>query len=206
MKVGYGRTSTIEQVAGLEAQQRDLKDAGCEKIFVEQLSSVDADRPQLEAAIEFCRENDELICTKLDRLARSVADMVMIEKRLNEKKVALRIIDPAMETATPNGRLIFNILASVAQFEREIMLVRQKEGVAKARADGKYLGRKPTAQLQAGEIRRLNAEGFGAVEIAGQLGLHRASVYRVLGKDGDAERARLEGRLKTWRDRKGDTA
>ncbi|MGA7324708.1 MAG: recombinase family protein, partial [Rhodomicrobium sp.] len=83
MKVGYARTSTIEQKAGFEAQIRDLKAAGAGKIFQEQLSSVDAKREQLEAAIDYCREGDVLICTKLDRLARSVADVVAIERRLN---------------------------------------------------------------------------------------------------------------------------
>jgi DNA invertase Pin-like site-specific DNA recombinase len=82
MRIGYARTSTIEQVAGLEAQLRDLKVMGCQKIFQEQLSSVDKARPQLEAAIDYCRDGDVLVCTKLDRLARSVADVVTIEKRL----------------------------------------------------------------------------------------------------------------------------
>ncbi len=206
MRVGYGRTSTSEQVAGLEAQERDLKAEGCERLFLEQLSSVDDHRPQLEDAIKFCRAGDVFLVTKLDRLARSVIDALEIQKRLKEKGVALRILDPAIDTSSEIGQFIFTVLASVAQLERGMMLARQREGVAKARRDGKYLGRKPTAQLQAAEIRRLNGDGLGAAEIAGQLGLHRASVYRVLSKDGDAERARLEGRLKAWQARKGDAA
>ena len=206
MRVGYRRTSTGDQVAGYEAQERDLKEAKCERIFGEQLSSVDADRPQLEAVLDFIRKDDVLVVTKLDRLARSVVDALTIEKRIRAKGATLEIMDLKIDTSTHIGRFMFTVLASVAELERNMMLGRQREGLAKARADGKYLGRKPTAQLQAGEIRRLNAEGLGAAEIAGQLGLHRASIYRVLGKDGDAERARLEGRLKTWRDRKGDTA
>jgi DNA invertase Pin-like site-specific DNA recombinase len=201
MRVGYRRTSTGDQIAGYESQLRDLKAAKCEKIFGEQLSSVDAHREQLDAAIDFCRDGDTLVCTRLDRLARSVADVVAIEKRLCEKGVALEVMDPKLETTSPTGRLLFNLIASIAQFEREVMLSRQREGVAKARADGKYLGRKPTAQLKADEIRRLNAEGLGASAIARKLGLHRASVHRVLSGDSEAVEARLEGKLKAWRDK-----
>src|SRR5271167_4811931 len=94
MRIGYARTSTTEQVAGYEAQQRDLKAAGCERLFMEQLSSVDASRPQLEAALDFCRDGDVLVVTRLDRLARSVADVVNIEKRLRDKGAALCVLDP----------------------------------------------------------------------------------------------------------------
>jgi DNA invertase Pin-like site-specific DNA recombinase len=136
MRIGYARTSTLEQVAGLEAQLRDLKREGAGRIFSEQLSSVDARRPQLEAAIDFCREGDMLVCTKLDRLARSVAGVVEIAKRLREKGAAILILDPRLSNATPGEELTFNILASIAQFERQIMLERQREGIAKAKGRG----------------------------------------------------------------------
>ncbi len=180
MKIGYARTSTIEQIAGFEAQIRDLNAAGCEKVFQEQLSSVDSKRAQLETAIDFCREGDVLICTKLDRLARSVSDVVTIERRLKDKGAALSIMDPAMDTTTPAGRLTFNVLASIAQFEREIMLSRQREGIAKAKGEGKYKGRKPVARDQAEKIKALHAQRFRAPEIAAQLGVSERSVYRVL--------------------------
>jgi len=180
MKIGYVRTSTIEQKAGFEVQIRDLKAADVEKIFQEQLSSVDAKRPQLEAAIDFCREGDVLVCTKLDRLARSVADVVTIERRLNDKGAALNVMDPAMDTSSPAGRLVFNVLASIAQFEREIMLTRQREGIARAKGEGKYKGRKPTARAKAEEVKKLLAEGVSATETARRLGIGRRSVYRIL--------------------------
>ena len=191
MKIGYARTSTIEQVAGLEAQLRDLKAAGVEKVFQEQLSSVDAKRAQLEAAIDYCRDGDVLVCTKLDRLARSVADVVMIEKRLREKGAALHIMDPAMDTSTPAGRLIFNVIASIAQFEREIMLTRQREGIAKAKDDGKYKGRAPTARRRADRIIELSKQGMSAKAIVEAMAkeldkkgkpikISERSVYRVL--------------------------
>jgi DNA invertase Pin-like site-specific DNA recombinase len=136
MIVGYARTSTVEQEAGLEAQKRDLNAAGCTKIYSEQLSSVDASRPQLGAALEFVREGDTFIVTKLDRLARSVASFVKIADEPERKKVALKILDRGLDSSTAAGRMTINIFASVAQFEREIMLERQREGIAKAKAEG----------------------------------------------------------------------
>ena len=144
MTIGYARTSTIEQIAGLEAQMRELQSVGCTKIFHEQVSSV-ATREQLEAALEFSRESDVMVVTKLDRLARSVADLMTIIQTLGQKSVGLRILNLGMDTQTPTGKLMLTILGGIAQFEREMMLERQKEGVAKAKAAGKYKGRKPLA-------------------------------------------------------------
>jgi DNA invertase Pin-like site-specific DNA recombinase len=180
MRLGYARTSTAEQVAGLEAQLRDLKAAGCERIFSEQLSSVDSKRAQLDAAIDYCRDGDVLVCTKLDRLARSVKDLVDIEERLKKRGASLHVMDPAMNTSQPAGRLIFNVIASIAQFEREVMLARQREGILKAKVDGKYKGRKPTAANQADKIRALREEQMKASDIASRLNISERSVYRVL--------------------------
>lgn len=180
MKVGYARTSTIEQVAGLEAQHRDLKAVGIDKLFSEQLSSVDAKRPELENALEFVREGDVLMVTKLDRLARSVADLVSIEATLAAKGASLVILDPAIDTTSPIGRLVFNMMASIAQFEREVMLTRQREGIAKAKREGKYTGRQPTARAKAGEVIKLHKDGLKAPEIARKLEISVRSVFRVL--------------------------
>ncbi len=180
MKIGYARTSTAEQKAGLEAQLRNLEAASAGKIFSEQLSSVDAKRTQLEAAIEFCRDGDVLLCTKLDRLARSVADLVKLEERLKGKGASICIMDPAMDTSTPNGRLMFNVIAAIAQFEREVMLSRQREGIAKAKSEGKYKGRAPTARAKSGEVLSLLQSGIRATDVAKQLGIGRRSVYRII--------------------------
>jgi DNA invertase Pin-like site-specific DNA recombinase len=185
MLVGYARTSTLEQVAGFEAQQRELQDAGCEKVFAEQVSSV-ATREQLTAALEFIREGDVLVVAKLDRLARSMRDLVDIVGRIEAKGASLRILNMNLDTATPTGRLMLNVLGSVAEFERSMMLERQREGIAKAKADGKYKGRAPTARAKADDILRLHGEGVGAVEIAKRLGVGRSSVYRALGAVGQA--------------------
>ena len=192
MLVGYARTSTVEQEAGLEAQRRDLAAAGCEKVFSEKVSSVAA-RPQLEAALEFVREGDTLVVTKPDRLARSVADLLAIVGRLESKGVALRVLSmggAVVDTSTPTGRLTLTMLGAVAEFERNLMLERQREGVAKAKADGRYKGRAPTARRQADDVRRLKADGMKPTAIAAHLGIGRASVYRILGERAVAAQGR----------------
>jgi DNA invertase Pin-like site-specific DNA recombinase len=176
VKIGYARTSTIEQRAGYGAQLRDLEAAGCEKVFGEQLSSVDARRDQLEATIEFAREGDVLVVTRIDRLARSIKDLCEIEARLSAKGAGLQILSPSMDTSTPAGRLTFSIFGAVAQFEREIMLERQREGIARAAAEGRYKGRQPTAMAKSEEIKALLAEGVSKVEIAKKLGIGERSV------------------------------
>ena len=179
MLIGYARTSTLEQEAGLDAQLRDLAALGCEKVFQEQVSSV-APRRQLEAALEFCRQGDALVVTKLDRLARSVVHLGRIIEALETKGVALRIVSLGVDTATPTGRLMLNVLGGVAQFEREMMLERQREGIARAKAEGAYKGRKPTARAKAEEVKALAAEGLSMAKIAARLGIGVGSVHRAL--------------------------
>jgi len=178
MKVGYGRTSGVEQQAGLDAQFRDLKGAGCEKIFSEQISAI-GKRQQLEAAIDFIREGDTLVVTKLDRLARSTQHLLEIAERVQAKGADLCILNLG-DTSTATGRLMFTVIGAIACFERELMLERQREGIAKAKAEGKYKGRKPTARARAAEVKALKADGVRPVEIARRLGIGRASVYRIL--------------------------
>lgn len=182
MLVGYARTSTVEQEAGLEVQERMLCATGCTKIFVEMVSSVGA-RAKLEAALEFVREGDTLVVTRLDRLARSTVHLLAIIERLEAKHVALRILDfggTAVDTQSPSGRMLLTMFAAVAQFEREVMLSRQRDGIAKAKAAGKYRGRQPTARAKIIQVRELQAAGIGPSQIASSLGISRASVYRLL--------------------------
>jgi DNA invertase Pin-like site-specific DNA recombinase len=181
MIVGYARTSTLDQQAGFDAQLRDLTGAGCERVFQEQVSSV-ATRPQLEAGLDFVRVGDVFIVTKLDRLARSISHLLQIVERLRAKGVTLRILSggEAMDTSTATGRLMLSILGSIAEFERAMMLERQREGIAKAKVDGKYKGRAPTARAKAADVHRLAAEGVNVAEIARRLGMHRASAHRIL--------------------------
>lgn len=178
--IGYARTSTTDQEAGLEAQHRDLRAAGCTKLFSEQLSSVATRRPQLNAALDYVREGDTLIVTKPDRLARSTADLLAITERLKAKGVTLRILSMQMDTSTPTGKLMLTMLGGIAEFERDLMLERQREGIAKAKADGKYKGRAPTARRKASEVLALKAQGKSADVIAEALQVSRSSVFRIL--------------------------
>ena len=139
-----------------------------------------AKRPQLDAALEWVREGDILIVTRLDRLARSVADMVAITAALRNKGVGLRILAMNLDTSTPTGKLMVNLLGSIAEFERELMLERQREGIAKAKAEGKYRGRQPTARRKADEVLRPRGEGKSANDIKAAVGISRASVFRIL--------------------------
>lgn len=177
--VGYARTSTVDQDAGLEAQLRDLAKTGCEKLFSEKVSRV-AKRPQLDAVISYCREGDTFTVTKIDRLARSVADLLAIIERLTVKGVRVRILSPDLDTANATGKLMLNIFAAVAQFEREIMLERQREGIAKAKKENKYKGRKPISADKRAAIIRLNGLGAKKADIAKQVSLGVATVYREL--------------------------
>ncbi len=179
MIVGYARTSTVEQHAGFEAQMRELTVGGCEKIFQEQVSSV-ARRSQLHAALEFVREGDILVVTKLDRLARSVRDLMEILQSLESKRVGVRVLNLGMDTQTPTGKLMLTVLGGVAQFEREMMLERQREGIAKAKSEGRYKGRKPIAADLRHNILKLAAEGATRKAIALQFGIGEATVYRIL--------------------------
>ena len=140
MIVGYARTSTRQQEYGLEAQIEQLQKCGCEKIYQEQVSSV-YQRDKLEEAINDLQSGDIFIVTKLDRLARSVKHFMQIFEELNAKNVTLRILDFGLDTSSSTGKLILNIMASIAQFEREIMLERQRAGIERAKAEGKMKGR-----------------------------------------------------------------
>ena len=146
-----------------------------------------AQREKLAEALTFAREGDTLVATKLDRLARSVAHLVEILGQLEAKGVALRILDMGIDTSTPTGKLMLTILGGVAEFEREIMLERQREGIAKAKAAGKYRGRKPTARARADEVLELHRNGVGGTEIAKRLGIGRASVYRIINAADEAK-------------------
>ena len=189
MKIGYARTSTTEQIAGLDAQRRDLEAAGCQELFFEQVSSVQK-RNELDKLLRFIRKGDALVVCKLDRLARSIPDLVRIIETLDSKEATLTILDMNLDTSSPTGKLLLNLLGSVAQFEREIMLQRQREGISVAKAEGRYKGRKPTARSKSDLVYDLSERGVQAAEIADQLKISRASVYRILAakrdiKDGE---------------------
>jgi DNA invertase Pin-like site-specific DNA recombinase len=178
MLVGYGRVSSEGQ--SLDIQHEALIAAGCEKVFAEKVSGRSTqDRDQLAAALDFVRESDTLIVTRLDRLARSVGDLHRIIERLTEKKVAFRCLNQSgVDTDTSTGRLMLAVLGAVAAFENDIRRERQLEGIAKAKAAGKYRGRPQT--IDPNRVKELRANGMGPAQIAREMGIGRASVYRAL--------------------------
>lgn len=178
MLVGYGRVSSSGQ--SLDIQHEALIAAGCEKVFSEKMSGRSTtEREQLAQALDFVREGDTLIVTRLDRLARSVADLHRIIEKLTDKKVAFRCLNQSgVDTDSSTGRLMLAILGAVAAFENDIRTERQREGIAKAKAAGKYRGR--PASIDPQRVKELRATGMGPSQIAREMGIGRASVYRAL--------------------------
>ncbi|RWN95788.1 MAG: recombinase family protein [Mesorhizobium sp.] len=183
MQFGYGRTSSDEQIAGLDAQVAALEAAGCKRIYKEHASAV-GHREQFDRLMERLEEGDTLVVTKMDRLARSIGKLLTIVEELEGRGVALMILDfnkgESVNTRSPMGKLMLTMMGAFAEFERGIMLERQRIGIDKAMADGKYTGRKPTAMAKADQIVKLDAEGMTRPAIAAQLGVSERSVYRAL--------------------------
>jgi DNA invertase Pin-like site-specific DNA recombinase len=166
----------------MDAQVRDLSAAGCTKLFSETVSSV-AYREQLDAALDFVRDGDTLVVTRLDRLARSTADLLRIIDALEAKGVGLRVCDfggSAVDTQSPTGRLMVTMFGALAEFERTLMLARQREGIERAKTQGRYKGRAPTARAKGPKVLELHALGVPPAEIASRTGISRASAYRII--------------------------
>ncbi len=182
MLVGYARKSTTDQQSGFDAQLVELKTYGCGRTFKEQVSAV-ASRGELDRAINMLREGEKLVFTKLDRLARNVMHMSELLRHIETKGAGLVILSlgsETVDTTTATGKLILNMMVSVAQFEREMMKERQVEGIKRAKAEGKYKGRVPTAMRQADKVKALVEAGVQRVQVQEQLGISKASYYRCL--------------------------
>src|ERR1700690_1550120 len=167
ISVGYARTSTVDQQAGLDAQIRDLRAAECEEIFSEQVSAA-AQRDRLKEALRFVRRGDTLVVTKPDRLARSTTDLLRIVEDLGRRGIGLIMLSmggQTIDTRNPTGKLMITMLGAIAEFERGLLLERQREGVSRAKMEGKYKGRKPTARAKAAEVIKLDAAGLQRAEI-----------------------------------------
>lgn len=178
MEIGYARTSTDQQKYSLEDQIEKLTQTGCEKIFSEEVSSVSNKRTEFLKAIEFARDGDTIVVTTLSRFARSISDLWKNVEKLEAKGVSFKILDMNLDTKTPTGKLLLSMLGAVYQFEREILLERQMVGIEKAKREGKFKGRVPTAKRKQKQIIELAKEGLKPSQIAKQLGIGVASVYR----------------------------
>jgi DNA invertase Pin-like site-specific DNA recombinase len=175
--IGYARVSSTGQ--SLEVQVEQLRAAGCTKIFEEKISGTSQHgRAQLTLALDYVRDGDDFLVTRLDRLARSMTDLREIVDRLIAKKVEFKAIQQgAIDTSSSGGRLMLNMLAAVAEFETDLRRERQMEGIQKAKAEGRYRGR--PASIDPAEVRRLLQSGMGATRVAKELGIGRATVYRL---------------------------
>lgn len=178
--IGYARVSTIGHISELQMQIKDLTAAGCLKIFNEQVGSADVDRPELRRALEELQPGDVLVVTHLDRVARSTPNLVEVLRLLKCKNANLQVLALNLETITPAGQQVVNIIEMVARFELALLRERQQEGIAKAKSEGRYRGRTPTARQKTEEILRLSAEGFKGSAIASRLKISETSVFRIL--------------------------
>ena len=177
--VGYARVSTLDQ--DTTTQEERLKAIGCEKIFSEKKSgTTQKDRTALKECLEYLREGDTLVFTKIDRLARSARDLQNLIHDLEAQGVSVLALDQTIDTRTPHGKAFLGMLAVFAEFETNIRKERQLEGIAKAKTEGKYTGRKPTSKAKKAEMLELLAQGMSKPKIAEKLGISVASVYQVL--------------------------
>ncbi len=179
MKVSYIRVSSQQQ--SLEVQRESVMKYGVDKIFEEKVSGTSTDkREQLKQCLEFVREGDELVITRIDRLARSVLDLQLIVKQLMDKGVTLTSTEQPISTKDATSKCFLDMLGVFAELETNIRKERQMEGIELAKRKGVYKG--GTQRIDVEEIKRLKSEGLGVTKIAKSMGIHRDSVYRLLKK------------------------
>lgn len=178
-RIGYARVSSTGQ--SLEVQLAKLSQVKCDRIYQEKRSGRTADRPEFQACMNYLREGDTLIITRLDRLARSVVHLAQLAKRFQQESIDLLVVDQNIDTATSTGRLMFNMLASIAEFENDLRTERQAEGIAKAKENGVKFGRPAKltgAKREAIYSRRLAGATIG--QLAKEFRLGEATIYRAL--------------------------
>ena len=177
--VGYARVSSVGQ--SLEVQQEKLVSYGVDKLFAEKLSGTTAARPELKSCLEYVREGDVLVITKLDRLARSTLHLHKIVNDLNDRGVGFKVLDQSIDTTTKEGRLLFSILASLAEFETELRAERTNEGRIAAMERGVRFGAKPKlTENQIAEMKQKRSQGVLIKDLMDEYKLSKASVYRLM--------------------------
>ncbi|MEO1622485.1 MAG: recombinase family protein [Cyanobacteria bacterium J06632_3] len=175
--VGYARVSSVGQ--SLDVQLDKLKD--CDKVFQEKKTGTSSTRPRLKACLEYVRDGDTLVVTRLDRLARSTLHLCQVAEQLQAKGVNLKVIDQSIDTSDATGRLLFNMLGAIAQFETEIRAERQMDGIRNAKARGVHLGRrKNLTEDEQVELQQKRMDGTLIKALMEEYNLSKASVYRYL--------------------------
>lgn len=186
MRIGYGRVSTRDQ--NPEAQEDALKGADCDPVFVDKASGKLASRPELDKALIAAREGDEFVITKLDRLGRSLKNLIELSEQLDKKGVTLVVLSQGIDTSTPAGRMFFQILGAIAEFERALIVERTNDGLAAARARGRVGGRKQALKPRQVKLAQEMYDELGddgkrkhtVQGIADELGVARTTIYRYL--------------------------
>ena len=177
--IGYGRVSSVGQ--SLDVQIDKLNDFGCTKLFQEKQSGTSSARPKLKACLEYVRDGDTLVVTRLDRLARSTLHLCEIAETLKTKGVNLKVLDQSIDTSDATGRLLFNMLGAIAQFETEIRAERQLDGINKAKAKGVQFGKKKSlSPTKIKELKKKRKTGVLIKDLMKEYSLSKASVYRYL--------------------------
>lgn len=178
-RIGYCRVSTSDQNA--EAQALRLRAEGCSRLFTETISTRIKERPQLSACLDYLRPGDALVAVRLDRLARSTQELLAIAEQLEQRGIDLVVLDQHIDTSSPAGKFTFTLLAAVAQFERDLIRERTLDGLARAKAEGRTGGRRPSITGQKAQlVRRLAAEGQSLRKIAASVDASPSAVARFL--------------------------
>lgn len=191
MLVGYCRVSTSRQNQSLEAQREALIAAGCdsEHIYTDTVSGAKWQRPGLDAAREFLRDGDSLVVTRLDRLGRSISEVVRTVADLSEQGISLRVLEPELDTSRSADKLMVHIMSSLAEWERDLLRERTRDGVAYARSQGRHPGRKPKlSPEQAHTAQRLIEDGHSYSAVARGFNVSRPTLYRALERAKKAQR------------------
>ncbi len=184
MLVGYARVSTQDQT--LDLQLDALKKAGCEKLYTDTASGAKAERKGLEDALDYVREGDILVVWRLDRLGRSLRDLIERITLLNSRKVGFRSLTENIDTTTSGGKLVFHIFGALAEFERDIIRERTTAGLEAARARGRFGGRRSVmtpAKLRLAQA-AMGRPGTTVGQLCGELGISRMTLYRFVAPDG----------------------
>ena len=180
MLIGYARVSTVDQ--NLDLQRNALAEAGCERIFIEQMSEAVADRPELMAAIGYARMGDTLVVWKLDRLARSIKQLIDTVEKLRERSIGFRSLTEVLDTTTAQGRIVFHMFGALAEFERSLIRERTRAGLHAAKKAGRTGGRPPKLSeddIEAAKAMLSNPD-IGVASIAHRLGVSLATLYRYI--------------------------
>lgn len=180
MRIGYARVSTHQQQESLSAQKQALEEYGCENIYTDQVSGAKTNRPGLMAALEYAREGDSVVVTRLDRLGRSTIDILRTVEELDDRGIRIEALDTKLDTDTPAGRLVISVLASMAEFERNLIVERTKEGLAHSKAQGRIGGRPPRLDVtqQQAALAAISS-GMSESQVAQTFGVSRSTITRL---------------------------